>query len=170
MSRGGKFSLLTKRFSYHVAAVTCAISLVAAVANAQGTSLSIYPSKGQTPEQQAKDKAECSQWAASQTGSAAGMAAPTTSTYAPPPRGQIVGGAARGAALGAVGGAIAGDAGTGAAAGAAMGGTAGAIGRRRGRRERRQLQANAQAAASGGQNAYNRALATCLQGRGYTVN
>jgi hypothetical protein len=153
-----------------LAIVTFAIGLVATVAKAQARSLSIYPSSGQTPEQLSKDKYDCSQWAASQSGFNPGMPAPTTSMTTQQPRGQVTRGAARGAALGAIGGAITGDAGTGAAAGAAMGGAAGGIRRRQAKRQERQQQANAQAAASSGQDAYNRALATCLQGRGYTLN
>jgi len=170
MSLHGKCSLLTRWFIRQLVIMIFAIGLVAAVAKAQGSSLSIYPSNGQTPEQQAKDKYECTQWAASQSGSNPGLPAPTTSMTAQQPRGQVARGAARGAALGAVGGAITGNASTGAAAGAAMGGAAGGIRRRQTKREERQQQANAQAAASSGQDAYNRALATCLQGRGYTVN
>ena len=127
MSRGSKCLVLSRRLYRQLAMVTFAIGLVAAVARAQGSGLSIYPSNGQTPEQQAKDKYECSQWAASQSGFNPAMPAPATSMTAQQPRGQVARGAARGAAVGAVGGAIAGDAGMGAAAGAAMGGTTGAI-------------------------------------------
>jgi hypothetical protein len=170
MSRRGKHSVFSRRISLQLALMTFAVGLVPVVANAQGSSLSVYPSNGQTQEQQAKDKYECSQWAASQTGFNPGMAAPTTSMTTQQPRGQVVRGAARGAAVGAVGGAITGDTSKGAAAGAAMGGAAGGIRRREARRQERQQQASAQAAASTGQDAFNRAMATCLQGRGYTVN
>ena len=119
----------------------------------------VYPSKGQSPEQQHKDQGECHVWAVQQTGFDPG-AAP-----APAPSGTgraVVGGAARGAAVGAIGGAIAGDAGKGAAIGAATGGVLG------GARSRRQTQA-AQSAQAGAQQAYQRARAACLEGRGYTV-
>jgi hypothetical protein len=162
--------VLSRRLYRQLAIVTFAIGLVATVARAQGSGLSIYPSNGQTPEQQAKDKYECSQWAASQSGFNPAMLAPATSMTTQQPRGQVARGAARGAAHGAVGGAITGDAGTGAAAGAAMGGAAGGIRRRQAKRQERQQQANAQAAASSGQDACNRSMVTCLQGRGYTVN
>jgi hypothetical protein len=89
----------------------------------------IYPAKGQSQEQQDRDRYE---W---------------------------------------VGGAITGDAGTGAAAGAAMGGLAGGMRRRDQRLQQNQQQ---QAAAANSQqsqrNAYHRAMAACLTGRGYTVN
>jgi hypothetical protein len=42
--------------------------------------------------------------------------------------------------------------------------------RRAARRQDQQQQADAQAAASSGQDVYNRALKSCLEGRGYTVN
>ena len=170
MSCHGKCSLLNRQFNLQLTIMILIIGLVAAVAKAQSNSLSVYPSNGQNPEQQAKDKYECSQWATGQSGFNPGMPAPTTSTTVQQPRGKMVRGAARGAAMGAVGGAIAGDTGTGAAAGAAMGATAGGIRRRQAKRQERQQQANAQAATSSAQDAYNRALATCLQGRGYTVN
>jgi hypothetical protein len=167
MSRRGKGSFLNVQFNRQLVILIFAMSLMPAVSRAQGTALSVYPSNGQSAEQQARDKQECAQWAASQAGPSSGMAAPATSTYQP--RGQVVRGAARGAAAGAVGGAIAGDASKGAAAGAAVGGAAGGLRRGRARREERR-QASTQVAASSGPNDYNRAIATCLQGRGYTVN
>ena len=153
-----------------LATATFAISIGAASAVAQNGGPYIYPSKGQTQEQQNKDRYECSQWATSQSGYDLSKPPLTSPSSAQQPQGQAVRGAARGAAAGAIGGAIAGDAGTGAAAGAAIGGAAGGIRRRRARKEDQQQQAQAQAAAAGGQDSYNRAFATCLQGRGYTVN
>ena len=117
----------------------------------------IYPARGQSAEQQQKDKAECHGWAIQQPGASAATTAPP-----PPAGGQVVGGAARGAAVGAVGGAIAGDAGTGAAVGAATGALVGGMRRNRQAQATQQAQADASAA-------YNRALAACLEGRGYTV-
>jgi hypothetical protein len=61
--------------------------------------------------------------------------------------------------MGAAVGAIAGDAGKGAAAGAVVGGA-------RGRRGSMAAQQQQQAASS---NAYDRAFAACMEGRGYTV-
>ena len=83
----------------------------------------IYPTKGQSPEQQNRDRYECHTWAVQQTGF--DPARPQVAAAPPPtpsgPQGEVVRGAARGAALGAVGGAIAGDAGKGAAIGAGTG-------------------------------------------------
>jgi len=114
-----------------------------------------YPAKGQSPEQQQRDMAECQSWATQQTG---GPAAPPQ----PAATGQGVRGAARGAAVGAVGGAIGGDAGKGAAAGAAAGAMVGGVRRRQDRRAA--AEASSQQSAS-----FSNALAACLEGRGYTV-
>ena len=144
-------------------------------ANAQD--LFVYPTKGQSQAQQDKDRYECHTWAVQQTGvdpskqsTMTSGGSESTQPYQPSQR-HVVKGAGRGAALGAVGGAITGDAGKGAAAGAAMGGLAGGFRRRDERRQQANDQAaNANAAASNQRVAYNRALAACLQGRGYTAN
>ncbi|MGH7409502.1 MAG: glycine zipper family protein [Candidatus Methylomirabilis sp.] len=142
---------------------------------ALGSDVIIYPAKGQSPEQQNRDRYECHSWAVQQTGF--DPTKPQTAQPAPPPQqapqGGVVKGAGRGAAVGAVGGAIAGDAGKGAAVGAATGGMIGGMRRRdqqaqeaQGQQQYAQQQ---QAALSQGQTAYNRALGACLEGRGYTV-
>jgi outer membrane protein with glycine zipper len=119
--------------------------------------LFVYPQKGQSSDQQNKDSYECYDWAKAQSGVDPGQ---------PPPPAQpgqhargTVGGAARGAALGAGVGAIAGDAGKGAAAGAVVGGV-------RGRRQSKAAQQQQQQTT---RNAYDRAFAACMEGRGYTV-
>jgi len=131
--------------------------------------LYVYPTKGQSAQQQEKDKYECYQWAKGQTGFD-----PSQAATAPPdsgaPRGGAVRGAARGAAAGAVGGAIAGDAGTGAAVGAATGGLIGGMRRRDQRRSQQAARDQQAAQQQQALDEYNRAYATCLQGRGYTVN
>jgi hypothetical protein len=143
---------------------------------AQNGGLYVYPAKGQSQEQQQKDRYQCNSWAVQQTGvdptRAETIAAPpTNSQQYQPSKPHVLQGAGRGAALGAVGGAIAGDAGKGAAAGAAMGGVGGAFRRRDEKKQQAaQQQANAQAAQQSRLTSYNRAMAACLQGRGYTVN
>lgn len=152
------------------------VGLIAAPAQAQNGDLYVYPAKGQSQEKQDKDRYECHSWAVKQTGvdpSRPPSTAPNSAAGQPyqPSQPHMVKGAARGAALGAVGGAITGSAGKGAAAGAAMGGLAGGFRRRDERQQQSaQQQANVQAAQQNQRIAYNRAMAACLQGRGYTVN
>ena len=140
----------------------------------------IYPSQGQSQEQQDRDRFECHSWAVQQSGFDP-MRAPAPSNVAPPPKeasqGGILRGGARGAAVGVVGGAIAGDAGKGAAIGAAGGALIGGFRRNDQRRRQEQEQRNyqqaraqEQAALDNQRNAYNRAVRACLEGRGYTVS
>ena len=148
----------------------------------------LYPKKGQSAEQQDKDKYECHQWAVGQTGfdpmnpPKAPEGTPQVAA-APPPseQGGAVRGAARGAAGGAALGAILGDAGKGAAAGAAAGGIRGRMKRKDADRDQaaaqQQLddQAKSSAAAHEAKVAemratYDRARRTCLEGRDYSVN
>jgi len=129
----------------------------------------VYPQKGQTPQRQAQDQAECQAWATQQTGINPGMpAAPPPTAQAP--QGGLVRGGARGAAVGAVGGAIAGDAGKGAAVGAATGAMIGGMRRRDQVRQQEAEQAQYQQAQAQNMSTFNRAQATCLQARGYSVN
>ena len=126
----------------------------------------VYPAKGQTKEQQAKDRYECQNWAREQTG----FDPNATAQGAPAQRpGGAVRGGARGAAVGAVGGAIGGNAGKGAAIGAATGAVFGGMRRNAQAREQQSQQAAMNAQVEGQVSAYNRALAACLTGRGYTV-
>jgi hypothetical protein len=130
------------------------LTIAAAAAFAQAAKMYIYPQKGQSKDQQAKDETECRTWATQQSG---------VDPNAPAAKGShargTVGGAARGAALGAAVGAIAGDAGKGAGAGAVVGG----VGGRRGSKRAQQAQ---QAAVT---DSFQRAFAACMEGRGYTV-
>ena len=149
-------------------AIVAALGLAATV---KAQDLFIYPAKGQSQEQQDKDRYECHSWAVQQTGFDPTRA---TATYAPPttqaPQGGLLKGATRGAAVGAVGGAIGGDAGKGAAIGAASGAL---IGGMRRNDYARQQQYQAQQAANydaAGRDNYNRAMGACLQGRGYSVD
>jgi hypothetical protein len=135
----------------------------------------VYPDKGQSAEQQEKDKFECYNWAKGQTGFDP-MQVPTA-TSAPPQQGSqdanAVRGAAGGALVGVTAGAIAGDAGKGAAIGAVSGALIGGMRRRDQQRQQQQAEqqwANEQTANYANQrNNYNRAYGACLAGRGYTV-
>jgi len=153
---------------------TClAFALVSTAATAK---LMVYPSKGQSAEQQKSDEGACMAWASEQTGF--DPTAPLQASTPPPQSQQPTTSAAKGAVRGALGGvvvgAIAGDAGKGAAIGAASGALVGGV-----RRHEQVQSANAQQDAWAQQQAaqyqqlqddFNRAYATCLQGRGYTVN
>lgn len=146
-----------------------------AVDAATADDIFIYPTKGQNQQQQDKDRYECHTWAAKETGFDPSRPQNISSNTASDNRSQpsqphVLKGAGRGAALGAVGGAITGNAGKGAAAGAAMGGLAGGMRRRDEKiQQQGQQQQSAQAAQQNQRNSYNRAMAACLEGRGYSV-
>jgi hypothetical protein len=127
-----------------------------------------YPTQGQTPEEQSKDRAECQVWAQQQTGVDPTLPVPQVAT-APAQQGQVVRGAARGGLLGVVGGAIGGDVGKGAAIGAGVGATKGLLDRRRDRIHAEQAQ-QALSGQEAGHAEFNHALGACMQGRGYSVS
>ena len=148
------------------------VSFVAAIAVSSYAQqdMFIYPQKGQTQEQQSKDRNECHTWAVQQAGfdPNAPVSAPQAGTQGPT-GGEVVRGGARGAAVGAVGGAIAGDAGKGAAIGAAVGSGGGLL--RRGQAERQAAEQQAQQTAISEEQraSYKQAISACLEARGYTV-
>ena len=154
--------------SRHVFLPTVVLAiLVAAPAFAQ--QIYIFPNKGQSQDQQNKDRGECEAWARGQTGYD-----PLAASVGPAPQyqaqqGGVVQGAARGAVTGAVVGAIAGNAGKGAAIGAAGGGLVGGMRRADQQAQNRAASANARAQNERGRSEYIRALSACLEGKGYTV-
>ena len=91
------FSSLVMRFNLAIAAFV--ICVAATGASAQTSRPYIYPSKGQTQEQEGRDKYECYQWAANQSGFDPSNP-PPTSTSSQQAQGQAGGGAGRGAAVG----------------------------------------------------------------------
>lgn len=125
----------------------------------------VYPAQNQSPEQQAKDEAQCQQWAIDQSGydpahppvAAQAQAAPVAGS------GSRARGALRGAAVAEIAG---GDAGKGAAVGAVGGGV-----RQRNQNRAAASQANAAAEqqVQASESAFANARAACLEGRGYTV-
>jgi hypothetical protein len=127
-----------------------------------------YPAKGQSQARQEKDEGECHVWAKNKSGvdPAALAANPPAQETSSTGGGERARGAARGALGGAAVGAIAGDAGKGAAIGA-VGGTA--VGGHRARQNRDARNASAQQAHAGKLDSYNRAYASCMSGRGYTM-
>jgi len=129
----------------------------------------VYPSKGQTPQQQKKDEGECHTWAV--TNSKYDPANPPKQAAAPPTpttaTGTTPGAGARGAARGAVVGEIVGgDAGAGAAAGAVA---ARGQSRRQNAANAQQQQQAAVQQDQAGMAGYQKARAACLEGRGYSV-
>ena len=137
--------------------------------------LMIYPSKGQSEQQQEKDKFECYSFAKNQSGFDP-MAPPVTNT-APPAKEAKQGGVGRGALGGGLGGAlvgaIAGDTKKGAAIGAVGGGLVGGMRsneqKQREAHNRQQWEQKESSQYANNRNNYNRANAACLEGRGYSV-
>ena len=145
----------------------------------------VFPSKGQTAQQQAQDEGECYAWSKGQTGvdpmappPATAQPAAQPAQAAPAADGSRIRGAARGAAAGAIIGEVADDdAGKGAAIGATAGVLAG------GRQSRKIQQAASQEAAEQQQQAtqqqpaaqqqqmdlFKKGFAACLEPKGYTV-
>jgi hypothetical protein len=135
--------------------------------------LIIYPAKGQSAEQQEKDKTDCYTWAKQQTGVDPIAMAQAQASAAPPPstapQGERVRGAAKGAAAGAIIGGIAGDAGQGAAIGAAAGTMSGGAQQRGKAAATEDAQKQADAKWKQDMANYNKAYSACLEGKGYTV-
>ena len=185
MTRVASFSVVEsdamgerKGFMKRVLIISSLILIAAAISASPVTAqeMMIYPAKGQSAEQQQKDKGECMQWASQQSGfNPTAALAPTS---APPPAQAPVSsgrrGLKRGAVTGAAVGAIAGDAGKGAAIGATSGVLFGGMKRRdEMAHSAQQQQAWASEQADNyaqKQSAFNRAYSACLTGRGYTVN
>jgi hypothetical protein len=139
--------------------------------------LYFYPSQGQSPAQQGDDLNACNAWAVQQTGFNPAYPPPPQPVQgqsSPPPGGYVIRGVAGGSVLGLAVGAIAGEPGKGAAIGALAGGMVG------GARAMGQQQAQSQQQAAAQQqyeaqvrqqrDNFNRALAACMQGRGYSVS
>jgi len=140
------------------------------------TTVYAYPERGQTADQQSRDRYECSLWAVHQTGfdpSAPDVPAYDRVVVSAPPRGT---GTAIGAIAGAVlGAALAGD--DDAGAGAVFGGITGAMigsasdASREQQNEQMMTQQQRQQEAEMAHKAsqYRRAISACLAGRGYSV-
>lgn len=143
--------------------LTSALLLGACSLNVSAQSqLMIYPAGGQSPEQQQQDQYQCHTWSVQQSGFDPNNPQAQSATQGNMAKETLRGGA-RGAAAGAAIGAIAGDAGK----GAAIGATAGGLKRRFQERDRQQQEASAPPP---GLDNYNRAMKSCLEARGYSVN
>jgi hypothetical protein len=137
----------------------------------QACKLYVFPSKGQSQQQQKKDEFECYKWAMEQSGvDPLNLPKVEAAPAQTGPTGGAVKGAAKGAAAGAAIGAIAGDAGKGAAIGAAAGGMGGlGRGRQAQAQQNKQSQANAAATEQEIKNSFVKAFSVCIEGKGYTV-
>jgi hypothetical protein len=141
---------------------------ISQMALAQQNMPMIYPSQGQSIEQQSTDEGQCRMWAQQQTGFNPYQGAPSASNDSG--GGEIIRGTARGTVLGAIGGAIGDDTGEGAKIGAGVGAAAGLMRKNQNRRQNRRDQQQATDQYNQQIANYNRAFATCMQGRGYAVN
>lgn len=156
------------RFKTARAVTTALVAMGLVVAQAQAKPI-VYPSKGQSPQQQQKDEGECYVWAKNNTGidPAAVASAPAPAQQS----GPAVGGGerARGALRGAVVGGIV-DGSSGAGKGAAVGVVAGGVRARNNQKSQNaQAQQQAQDQKQGAMNTFYRAQGACLEGRGYTI-
>ena len=157
----------------HVKTSSLILTLSAAMiaGTLQASELFVYPAKGQSAEQQDKDKFECYNWAKNDSGfdpmapPKATEPAPTTQTKSGGTRRGLVGGAA----LGAIVGDSSKAARRGAAAGGLIGGARQSSHNRQVEQERAQWEQQQAAQYSQSRNNYNRAYSACLEGRGYTV-
>ena len=131
--------------------------------------LAIYPSRGQSQEQQDRDRYECHNWSVGQTGFDP-TRPPPPGPAALPPTASAGRGLLGGAAIGAIGGAIGGNAGLGAAVGAGSGALIGGVRRQNQQQQAQAVQSQQASTLAAQTDNYNRWLKTCLQGRGYTVN
>ena len=156
---------------FPVKSATMITALLFSAGTALASELYIYPAKGQSSEQQDKDKFECYNWAKKDTGFDP-MAVPTTST-APPSSQKKSGGIVRGGLGGAALGAIIGDSSKSAKRGAVAGGLIGGVRQssqnKQTEQNRQQWEQQESANYANNRNNYNRAYSACLEGRGYTV-
>ena len=133
----------------------------------------VYPAKGQSPEQQDRDRYECHVWAVQQTGvdpsrmQAGGFERVAVAPVAP-----------TGTITGAIGGAIIGsvlsgghDGGAGTLFGAATGAMIGSASDANAQAQQTQAQVGqAMVTERNKDQSYRRAMGACLEGRGYTVS
>ena len=145
------------------------------------TEIYFYPTKGQSATQQERDRYECYLWAKKQTGfdpSAPGLAPHQRVRVIPtaPPGRDTAAGAVTGAVIGAVvspPGRSAEGAAVGAVAGAVIGAASDTARQEQVERVQQrydQQQAQRMARIEQQANSYRRAMAACLEGRGYSAN
>jgi hypothetical protein len=128
----------------------------------------IYPSEGQSAEQQSKDEATCREWATKQTGiDPDNLNIPQAAAKDSADAGKTVAGStAVGGAIGGLGGSMGGQFGKGVAVGALVGAVGGMVKTQmdQGKQKKSQDQQKTDLL-----NQYNRAFRACIEGKGYTV-
>ncbi|MEA3469413.1 MAG: glycine zipper domain-containing protein [Thermodesulfobacteriota bacterium] len=130
----------------------------------------VYPTQGQSQEQQTKDEGECRLWATEKTGVDPLQVAKTASSQsAPQQEGKVVKGAAGGALAGLAVGAIAGDAGKGAAIGATAGGIGGGVRKHQQQKAQQSSAQQTQAQQKANLDQYEKAYRACMTGRDYSI-
>ena len=148
------------------------LAMLSLVFAAQAQQPIIYPARGQSWERQQTDTAECHSWAQQTTG-VDPVALAERMADSPPPQqqqGQMFRGAAGGALFGTlIGGAAGGHWGEGAGIGALVGTMGSGMRMRREQQQMAAQQQGMQQQASSQLATYNRAVAACMTGRGYTV-
>jgi Glycine zipper len=148
------------------------LAMLALSCAAQAQQPIIYPARGQSWGQQQTDTSECHTWAQQTTG-VDPVALAERMASSPPPQqqqGQMMRGAAGGALFGTlIGGAAGGHWGEGAGIGALVGTMGSGMRMRREQQQMATQQQGMQQQASGQLATYNRAVAACMTGRGYTV-
>jgi outer membrane lipoprotein SlyB len=151
-----------------IAFIPAAMLIVGTALPALAQQTIVYPSKGQSAQQQSSDEGACYAWAKQKTGIDPAVVA-NAAPQAQAPNGQRVRGAAGGAAIGAAAGAIGGDAGHGAAIGAVAGTVAGGVAHRHQQRAAAAQNAQMESAQQQALASYRQAWDACMQGRGYSL-
>ncbi|SKC88695.1 hypothetical protein SAMN05446935_9801 [Burkholderia sp. YR290] len=155
-----------------IARLSIGLTLVSLGCAAAAQQPIIYPARGQSPAQQQTDTAECRSWAQQTTGVDPVALAEQMSSAPPQPerRGGLFRGAGGGALFGTlIGGAAGGHWGEGAGIGALVGTMGMGMRMRREQQQMEMQQTGMHQQASGQLATYNRAVAACMTGRGYTV-
>jgi hypothetical protein len=165
------------------AAITLALPLSAVLAfgsaYAQSASVaaslgvSVYPSNGQTREQQSADESECYAWAQQSTG--VDPSNPAGPAQAPPPQGDVAGQAAKGAFVGAAKGYLLAevtdnDTGDASRAGAVIGASRGARSTAaRNKTSQAQAQQQQEQQTQARMQSFKNGFSACMTGRKYTA-
>ena len=148
-----------------IALATVLVLAAAPLTSRAADELYVYPTKGQSAEQQERDTQACHDWAVKQTGVDPVKLAETK----PEPRQGMGAGMAAGAGLGALRGAAEGDSGEMAARGAGVGRIIAVVRARRKMQEQHDAQMQLHQDQEAQLGKYDRAYGACLTGRGYSV-